>query len=159
MKNDPNELDLIIKKIEELACHHNPGPTAEGAATFIDEVYVLIPRETLPSVGFGTLDDAYGPQVARIDNITENVYSGDTDKMRNLAYQYLTMAEYVDEKNHAAKEAELNILRAEAWNVLHPGSAMESHHFSWLGCDKTEENAINAIVDLKRQLAKAQGKS
>lgn len=160
MKNDPQDLDLIVKKIEELACHHNPGPTAEKAVAFVDEIYVLIAREELPEVSFGSLDDAFGgPQVARILNITENVYDGDTEKMKKLALQYLSMASYVVGKKEAAEEAKLNVLRAEAWNLLHPGSIMQAHQFNWLGCDTTEKKAIDAIVDLKRQLAKAQGKS
>jgi hypothetical protein len=160
LKNNEQDLDLIVKEIERLACHNNPGPTAELAVSFIDETYVLIPREELPAVTFGTLDDAYGgPQVGRILNITENIYEGDTDKMRKLAYQYLSMAEFVDEKKHKESEAKLNVLRAEAWNLLHPGSFMEAHEFHWLGCDKTEKNAINAIVELKLELAKVKEKS
>lgn len=159
MKNDPQELQLIIEEIEREACHNNPGPTAEAAAKFIDNTYVLIPREELPTVTFGTLDDAYGPQVARVENVTEKVYNGDTDKMRKLAYQYLVIADYVAEKQHTAKEAELNILRAEAWNLIHPGSSLTAETFSWLGCDRTEKSAINAIIDLKLQLAKLQAKS
>lgn len=160
MTNDPQDLSLIIQKIEELACHNNPGPAAEKAVAFIDETYILIPREELPEVTFGNLDDAFdGPQVGRILNITENVYDGDTEKMRKLAFQYLSMAEYVDQKKHAAEEAALNVLRAEAWNAIHPGSFMSAERFNWLGCDRTEKQAINAIVDLKLQLAKLQARS
>ena len=161
MKNDPKEINLIVSKIEELACYDNPGPTAVKAGEYIDETYLLIPREELPAVTYGTLDDAFGEAPkGRIMHgqhtaLTESVLSGDTKRMREVAYQYLSMAEFVDDKVEKAKEAKLNGLRAEAWNEIHPGSFWTADNFNWAGVDATERAAINAIVKLKLQLAKA----
>lgn len=163
MKNDQRELDLITQTIEEKACYANPGPTAVASVKFIDETYLLIPRDDLPVVSFGVLDDAYGgPQVARIENITENVYSGDTEKMKKLAFQYLAMASYVSGKQSLEEEKALTSLRVEAWKLLHPLSNVNdsdltpTHYDQLIGKDK---RAIDAIVDLKRQLAEAGKKS
>ncbi len=164
MKNDQRELDLITQTIEEKACYANPGPTAVASVKFIDETYILIPRDDLPVVNFGTLDDAFGgaPQLARIENITENVYEGDTEKMRWLAYQYLAMASYVSGKQSLEEEKALTKLRVEAWKMLHPQSNVidsdltPDHYDLLIGKDK---RALDAIVDLKRQLAEAVKKS
>jgi hypothetical protein len=159
LKNDPQEIQLIIEEIEREACHNNPGPTAEAAAAFIDETYLQIPKESLPTPNFGSLEDAFGPQVARIGSITENVFDGDFDKMRRLGYEYLSMSFYVAEKKQKQEEAELQALRADAWNLIHPHSDVSPEQFDWANCNTTVRNAINAIVDLKRQLAKATEKS
>jgi hypothetical protein len=162
LTNPQSDINLIVQKIEELACHNNPGPTAVKAGEFIDETYLLIPREELPSVTFGTVDDAYGGgepkgriMKGKHTALTEHVLSGDTKRMREVAYEYLAMAEYVDQKKKQAEEAELNKLRAEAWNEIHPGSLMRADQFHWQGVDKVERNAIEAIVKLKLRLAKA----
>lgn len=160
LKNALKDLGLIIEKIEELACHHNPGPTASRAVEMIDDTYVLIPREILPEISFGSLDEAIaGDGYARTTNLTEKVADGDVHKMRSMALQYLVMAHYVQEKKQKAEEAELLALRVEAWNILHPMSGMTADLFRWDGASFAEKTAVNAIVDLKRQLAKALNKS
>lgn len=164
MKNDQRELDLITQTIEEKACYANPGPVAVASAKFIDETYILIPREALPAVNFGSLDEAIanGGGTARIANITENVYEGDTEKMRTLAFQYLAMASYVESKKAKAEEQELTALRVEAWNIIHPQSQCTATDLSpaiFKDLSASDKNAINAIINLKRQLAEAKKKS
>lgn len=163
MKNDQRELDLIIQTIEEKACYANPGPVARDSAKFIDETYIIIPRDSLPTVNFGILDDAYGgPQVARIENITENVYNGNAEKMMKLAFQYISMASYVSGKQATKDEKALTKLRVEAWKMLHPQSGITEDDLSPAHYDRlllNDKAAVDAIVALKRQLAKALEKS
>jgi hypothetical protein len=163
LKNDQRELDLIASTIEQKACYANPGVAAEASAKFIDETYILIPRDSLPTVNFGILDDAFnGPQLARVNNITENVYDGDTEKMKNLAFQYLAMASYVSGKKVLEEEKAHTDLRVDAWNTLHPQSMCTAKDIApdlFKEISPKDQRAINAIVDLKIQLAEAKKKS
>lgn len=159
MKNDKRDLDLITRTIEENACYANPGPTAVISVQFIDETYILIPREALPPVNFGSLEDAFGPSVARIENITENVYEGDTEKMRWLAYQYLSMASYVDGKKALVKETQLKKERFEAYRLIYPNCVGTADDLTFNNLSVSDRNAVNALITLKAQLAEAKKKS
>lgn len=151
--NDPKDLTDITQRIEHLSRYMNSGPAAEGSAKYIDENYVIINRSSLPTIGFGSLDEAFaGDNYARLEHITEDAHGGDTKKMRNFAYQYLVMADYIDGKNRQAEQEELRANRYEAWKILYPESTITEDAFRWSGVNTIERNAINAIIDLKTTL-------
>lgn len=156
MKNNNNDLNLIIAEIEELACSNNPGPTATRAVDMIDETYVLIPREILPTITFGTLDDALsGSGYARVDNLTEAVYDGDTAKMRKLAYQYLVMADYVEQKVAKEQIDRAKSRRYKIFKELFP----ENHTtlletFEWSSLHSFEKMVIEKMVLLNMEIDK-----
>jgi hypothetical protein len=159
--NNPKDLDLIISQIENEGCYKNPGPAAEAAVKWLDEEFVLIPRETLPVIKHPSLDDALGGDTtARLTNIGEQAFGGDHKKMRDLALQYLVMADFIE--NKAAKEAETKLKAAQfdAYKILFPRTTATVDDFDIN--DKmisvSTRNGIAAIMELKAQLAKQAGK-
>lgn len=159
--NNQRDLNLIISKIEEEACYKTAGSAAVGAANWLDGEYVLIPRETLPTVQHPSLDDALGGETTvRLKNITELAFGGDYKKMRDLALQYLVMADFIENKAQKEKETKLKADQLEAYKILFPntGMALEDFDIDHVSISQSAKNAINAILDLKSQLAKAQEK-
>lgn len=160
MKNDKRDLNLIVQTIEELGCYNNPGPAAAVSAKFIDETYVLIPREVLPQISFGSLDDAFsGVQKAQLASITEHVFNGDAKKMRDLAYQYLSMASYVDGKKEMEQIESAKRNRFAVFQDLFPESTCTLDNFQWSSMTKFERDVIDKMVLLNIELADAKKKS
>ena len=163
MKNAQKDLNLIISEFEELACYNQPGTAAIKAVQWLDEEYVLIPRETLPAIQHPSLDDAFGGDTAvRLKILTEKAYDGDTAKMRDIGYEHLVMADYLENKKLTEEEKALTKLRLEAWLILHPKSGVTEEDISPAQYEKmtpSDKAAVDAIVDLKRQLAEAIKKS
>lgn len=167
MSNPKKELDLITSKIEELACHDNPGPTAVKAAAFIDETYLLIPKETLPAVTYGTIDDAFSSPRARIlsanglVSLTDQVLNGDTSRMRTMGLQYLAMAEHIESKRVSAEAAKLKKERYNAYLTIFPDSNMIFEDFDYDGTliPSSSRRAITRILELEAQLAESKKKS
>lgn len=162
MKNSQNDLNLITQTFEEEGCYDNPRAAAVASVAFLDNFYVVIPRSALPKIGFGSLDDAFaGNTKAKLENMSENVHDGNTEKMRNLAYQYLVMADYVDGKVKRVEESNLTKLRVEAWLTLHPKSGITAADMTAADYDQLTRNdkaAVDAVVALKRELAELKKK-
>lgn len=157
--NSQKDLNLIISRIENEACYNNPGPAAESAVKWVDEEYVLIPRETLPVVEHPSLDDALGGDTTvRLKNITETAFGGDYKKMRDLGLQYLVMADHIENKVQKEVESKLRLERFRAYNLIHPNNVSSIDNVNFDSLSTTDKNAINVILDLKAQLAKAQEK-
>lgn len=159
MKNPKKDLNLIISKIEEEACYKNPGPAATAAVEWADDEFVLIPRETLPVIEHPSLDDALGGDTAaRLTNITEKAFGGDYKKMRDLGLQYLVMADFIENKAHKAAEEKIRLEKFRAYNLLYPANIKSIDKIDFDSLSAADQNAINVILDLKAQLAKAQEK-
>jgi hypothetical protein len=155
LKNDPKDLDLIIKEIEELACTNNPGPTAVSAVQFIDDTYILLPREALPTLSFGSLDEAFGGNsYARTKNLTENVFDRDFRKIRDLGLQYLVMADHIEAKIVKAEIDSSKARRFKVFRELFPESECTLDKFHWSSMTQFEQTVIDKMVLLNMELDK-----
>lgn len=148
MENNPKIVKRIEEIIEELACYNNPGPTAVRAANIIVGEFILVPKIDLPSV-----DVRNGK--AHLESVSEWVCKGDTDRMRDMAYQYLAMAEYVD-MNQKNKEAEeLAARRLEVWKELNPlpfDADYYAERWTWDSLKSSERRSIDMILDLRSKI-------
>jgi hypothetical protein len=157
--NNQKDLDLIVSRIETEACYKNPGPAAVDSVEWIDLEYVLIARETLPVLQHPTLDDAFGGDTSvRLNNITEKAFNGDFKKMRDLALQYLVMADFIESKAKKVEETKLKAAQFEAYRILFPNTSMTLEEFdiSHTTVSASTRNGIAAIMDLTDRLAKMQ---
>lgn len=155
--NNSKDLNLIISRFENEAVYKNPGHAAVTAVEWLDEEFVLIPRETLPVIQHPSLDDAFGGDTtARLTNITELAFGGDYKKMRDLGLQYLVMANFMESKQKTEEETTLKTARFEAYKTLFPNTGMlfDDFDFESSGISQSNKNAITAIVLLKEKLAK-----
>lgn len=149
MENKKKYLNEIITVIEDLACYNNPGPTATKAAARIDLEYVLIPKTDMPTVEISPSG------TGRLPHITEAASKGDTKVMRELAYEYLAMADFVDAKKAKDEDLKLKTARWNAYKVLYPYQNMWTFGtFNYEELDSVPKRAIDEIVKLRTQLDK-----
>lgn len=151
MKNDNRIIDEITHKIEERACYGNPGPVAVESGKFIDENFVLIRRSDLPKV-----EVSIHTGRAYTDAINETASGGDPEKMRNLAYQYLAMADFIDSKKDKEAELKLQHQRWNAYLAIYPNQNMYTFDsFDYMRDTQISiRRAIDEIVKLRNELAK-----
>lgn len=149
MANRKADLDEIVSVIEELACTNNPGPTAVEAVKIIDRSFHLIPKNYLPKVE--TSPSGFG----RLPHITEGASKGDTKVMRELAYEYLAMADYVDAKKAKDEDLKLTTARWNAYKVLYPYQNIWTlGTFNYDDLDSVPKRAVDEIVKLRAQIDK-----
>lgn len=149
MANRKADLDEITSVIEELGCTNNPGPTAVESAKIIDRSFLVIPKNQLPKVEISPSGNG------RLPHITEAASKGDTKVMRELAYEYLAMADFVDAKKAKDEDLKLKTARWNAYKVLYPYQNMWTlGTFNYDDLDALPKRAINEIVNLRSQLDK-----
>lgn len=150
MENKAVYLNEIITVIETLACTNNPGPTAVEAVKHIDKHFMLIYRTLdLPKVEISPSG------TGRLPHITEAASKGDTKVMRELAYEYLAMADFVDAKKAKDEDLKLKTARWNAYKVLYPYQNMWTFGtFNYDELESVPKRAINEIVNLRSQLDK-----
>lgn len=152
MKNNSHVIDTIVSKIEQEACYNNPGPTAVAAGKFIDEGYIVIPRAYLPEPQLRNNCDA------TVGLINEHTLGGDTTAMRRRAYNFLSMADYLDDRNEKERKEKdakkLNEDRYRVFKTIVPHSEVSLEKFTYETCMISTQNAIKLILDLESQLAK-----
>lgn len=156
MINLDKDLNLIVSHIEELACSNNPGPTAVHAADFIDETFILVPREALPKITFGTLDEALaaGIGTAQTEHLTEKAFDGDFKRMRNLGLQYLVMADYVEQKAIKEQIDTAKLRRYKVFKELFPENIATFEEFDWPILHSFEQMVIDKMVLMHMELDK-----
>jgi hypothetical protein len=150
LENKKQYLNEITTVIETLACTNNPGPTAVEAAKHIDKHFHLIYRTLdLPKVEIGPSG------IGRLSHITEGASKGDTKVMRELAYEYLAMADFVDAKRNKEQDMKLRTDRWNAYKILYPYQNMWTlGTFNYEDLDPLPKRAIDEIVRLRSQLDK-----
>lgn len=153
MKNATKIIDSIVQTIEVKNLYSNPGPAAKSAGVEIDDSYIVIPRSDLPKITFGYLGDGGTPQLTHIN---ANASKGNTSVMREIAYEYLAMADYLDGKKAEGETLKLRTAQWEAYSTIYPHQNMyEFETFDYK--DNTQVNiqrAIDEIVKLRAQLDK-----
>lgn len=148
MKNDTKTVNEMVSTIEEKACYNNPGEAAKEAVAEFDADYVIIPRSVLPIV------TRTSTGMARLPNMTEHAALGSTSEMRRIAYEYLAMADYLDDKKEDAAAQKLRKAQWEAYSTIYPYQNMyEFETFDYK--ENTQVNiqrAIDEIVKLRAQI-------
>lgn len=148
MKNATKIIDEIVSTIEEKACYNNPGPAAREAVAEMDEDYIIIPRSGLPKITYSSVGT---PSLTRISARASN---GDTTEMRSLAYEYLTMADYLDDKKAEGETLKLRTAQWEAYSTIFPYQNMyEFDTFDYkVNTQVNTQRAIDEIVKLRAQI-------
>jgi hypothetical protein len=122
----------------------------QNAVDSIDSNYLLIPKFLFPKIRFKPFTGT-----AELDHITEDASKGNTTTMRELAYEYLAMADYVDNKKIEAENLKLNTQRWDAYNVLFPYQNMYTlETFNYDALDPVPKRAIEEIARLRAELDK-----
>lgn len=148
MKNSTKTVSELISTIEEKACYNNPGPAAKAAVAEIDADYIIIPRSELPT----PFKSSTGTAV--LTHINEYASKGDRNVMRKIAYEYLAMADYLDDKRADEESQKLRTAQWEAYSTIYPHQNMyEFETFDYK--ENTQVNiqrAIDEIVKLRAQI-------
>ena len=157
MKNNERDVELIMDWVKNLkGVSTNPGPLGPQVANMVDNVFVLIPKETLPEVTFGSLDDAFGGgDYARTKNTTETTFDGNFKKMREIGLQYLVMADYVEAKGVKEQIDAAKARRFKVFRELFPESECTLDKFHWSSLKPFEQTVIDKMVLLKMELDKS----
>jgi hypothetical protein len=152
--NKPDHIDDVSHEVEKAVLTGN-GFGVRGAVKAIDDTFLLIPKSKLPSITFGTLDEAFaGEQRARTPNLTEKVFDGDHKKMRTLGLQYLVMADYVEAKVVKEQIDSAKLRRFKVFRELFPDHIGTLDQFSWDSLHKFEQTVIDKMVLMHIELDK-----
>lgn len=159
MINSFYHLEEISSVIENAMAVGN-GKAVASATKIIDDAFVIIPKNKLPIINFGTLDEAFaGEQRARTTNLTEKVLDGNFENMRELGLQYLVMADYVENKKAKEQEDSAKRNRFAVFQELFPDAAESGiEEFKWSSLTKFERTVIDKMVLMQMEIDEAKKK-
>lgn len=151
MENKKHYLEEISTVVETLLLTHDYKDAAVEAAKHIDKHFFLIYRTLdLPKV------ETSPSGTGRLPHITEAASKGDTKTMRELAFEYLAMAEYVDKKKAKDEDMKLKTARFNAYKAIFPYQNMHTlGSFDYeRDLNQPIQRAVDEIVKLRIQLDK-----
>lgn len=149
MKNTKTVLDRAEYIIENNACYMNPGPTARKSVKEIDERYILIQRNALPTVEKVDSPHYIRSYSAQVGGVTDQ--NSDPEFHRKRATEHLAMATYLTNKV-AEDAAKLLADRKKVWKELFPEGSTDDGIWSWDNQFDHVKTAINKILSLQSSL-------
>lgn len=154
MKNSESLMDEVSSVIENAMAVSN-GEAVSSATKIIDDAFLLIPKGELPTLYFGSIDDAFSGDPAQTVNLTEKAFNGDFKKMRDLGLQYLVMADYVERKVIKEQVDSAKLRRYKVFKELYPDEyTADLDDFTWEGLTSFERMVIDKMVLMHIELDK-----